>query len=84
MVIILNFCFKELKFGLHADSVVLVDFLHVLGSIEGGFISSTNAFKQTLGLFCHNYSFVLYGMYFTFVCLVCSGACLLIRVDKVV
>ena len=57
-MIILNLCFKELRFGLHADSVVLVDFLHVLGSIEGGFISSPNAFKQTLGLFCHNYSFV--------------------------
>ena len=43
---------------MHADSVVLVDFLHVLGSIEGGFISLPNAFKQTLGLFCCNYSFV--------------------------
>ena len=49
-----NFCFKELRFALHADSVVMVDFLHVLGSIEGGFISLPNAFKQTLGLFCHN------------------------------
>ena len=45
-----------LRFGLHADSIVLVDFLHVLGSIERGFISSPNAFKQTLGLFCRNYS----------------------------
>ena len=35
MVIVLNFCFKELRYGLHADSVVLVDFLHVLRSIEG-------------------------------------------------
>ena len=58
MVIILNFCFKELRFDLHADSVVLVDFLHVLGSIEDEFISSPNVFKQTLGLFCRNYSFV--------------------------
>ena len=32
--------------------------MHVLGSIEGGFISSPNVFKQMLGLFCHNYSFV--------------------------
>ena len=35
LVIILNFCFKEFRFGLHADSLVLVDFLHVFGSIEG-------------------------------------------------
>ena len=58
MVIILNFCFKELRFGLHADYVVLVDFLHVLGSIEGGFISSPNEFKQTLGLLSRNYRFI--------------------------
>ena len=43
---------------MHADSVVPVDFLHVLGSIEGGFTSLPNTFKQMLGLFCHNYSFV--------------------------
>ena len=54
----LNFFFKELRFGLHADSIVQVDFLHVLGSIERGFISLPNVFKQTLGLFCHNYSLV--------------------------
>ena len=58
MVIILNFCFKEFRFGLHADSIVLVNFLHVLGSIEARFISAPNPFKQTLGLFCCNYSFV--------------------------
>ena len=40
-----EFFFKELRFGLHADSIVLVDFLYVLGSIEGGFISSIDAFK---------------------------------------
>ena len=58
-MIILNFCFKELRFGPHADSIVMVDFLHVLGSIEGVFISLPNAFKQTLGLLCHNfYNFV--------------------------
>ena len=52
--------FKELRLGLHADSVVMmVDFLHALGSIDGGFISSPNAFKQTLGLFCHNYTLSL-------------------------
>ena len=28
--------------------VVMVDFLHVLGFIEDGFISSPNVFKQTL------------------------------------
>ena len=49
---------KELRFGLHADSIVLVNFLHVLGSIEGRFVSAPNAFGQTLGLFCRNYSFV--------------------------
>ena len=53
-----EFCFKELRFGLHANSVLLVDFLHGLGSIKGGFISSLNAFKQMLGLFCRNYGFV--------------------------
>ena len=34
------------------------DILYVVGSIEGGFISSPNAFKQTLGLFCRNNSFI--------------------------
>ena len=28
-MVILNFCFKKFGFGLHADSIVLVDFLHV-------------------------------------------------------
>ena len=46
-MIVLNFCFKDLRFVLHADSIILMDFLHVTGSIEGGFISSPNAFKQT-------------------------------------
>ena len=54
----LNFRFKELRFGLHADFIILMDFLHVLGSIEGGIISSPNAFKQMFGLFCRNYSIV--------------------------
>ena len=58
LVIILNFCFKEFRFGLHAKSIVLVDFLYVLGSIEGRFISASNAFEQTLDPFCRNYSFV--------------------------
>ena len=58
MVILLKFCFKEFRFGLHADSIVLVDFLHVLESIEGQFISEPNSFEQTLGLFSHDYSFV--------------------------
>ena len=58
VVIVLNFCFKELRFGLHADSIVQMDFLHVLGSIEGGFISLPNAFKQMLFLFCRKYGFV--------------------------
>ena len=70
-VVILNFCFKKLRFGLHADSIVLVDFLHVLRSIEMRFISAPNLFKQTLGLFCHNYSFIPHpGMYFILVGLV--------------
>ena len=58
MVIVLNFCFKELRFGLHADSIVLVDFLHVLGSIKGKFISAPDAFKQMGGIFCLYYGFV--------------------------
>ena len=84
-MIVLNFRFKELRFGLHADSIILMDFLHVPGSIEGGFISLPNAFKQTFGLFCHDYSIVNQPrMYFALIYLVCSGACLLIRVHKVV
>ena len=30
----------EFRFGLHADSIVPVDFIHILGSIEGRFVSS--------------------------------------------
>ena len=36
--------FREIV-DLHADTIVLVDFLHVLGSIEGGFISEPNAWS---------------------------------------
>ena len=36
-----------------------MNFLHVLGSIEGRFVSAPNAFEQTLGLFCCNYRFVI-------------------------
>ena len=57
-MIILNFFFEELGFGLHADSIILVNLLHVLGSIESRSISSPNAFKQTLSLLCHNYSII--------------------------
>ena len=53
-----NFCFKEFRCSLHADFIVLVDFLHVLRSIEGRFISGPNTFKQMLGLFCRIYRFV--------------------------
>ena len=35
-----------------------MDFLHVLGSIEGRFISVPDAFEQTLSLFCRYYNFV--------------------------
>ena len=35
-----------------------MDFLHVLGSINGRFVSAPNMFEQMLGLFCRNYSFV--------------------------
>ena len=45
-MIVLNFCFKELRFVLHADSIILMNFLHVPGSIEGGFISLPNVFKR--------------------------------------
>ena len=58
MGVSLIFFFKEFKFDMHEDCIVLVDFLHVLRSTEGRFISAPNAFKQTLGLFCCNYSFV--------------------------
>ena len=57
-MIVPNFFFEEFRFGLHADFIVLVDFLHVLGSIEGRFISVPNTFKQTLGLLCRNYHFI--------------------------
>ena len=57
-MVILNFCFKKFRFGLHAESVVLVDFLHVLRSIKVRFISAPNPFKLTLGLLCRNYSFI--------------------------
>ena len=57
-MVILDFSFKKFRFCLHADSVVLVDFLHVLRSIEVTFISAPNPFEPTLGLFCCNYSFV--------------------------
>ena len=53
-MIVLNFLFKELRFGLRADSIILMNFLHVPGSFEGGFISLPNSFKQTLGIFCCN------------------------------
>ena len=62
-MIVLNLCFKESRFGLHADSIILMNFQHVPGSIEGGFMSSLNAFKQTFGLFCRNYSVVCLGMF---------------------
>ena len=57
-MIVLNFCFKEFRFGLHADSIVLMNFLHALGSIECTFVSGPDAFKQTLGLFCCYYAFI--------------------------
>ena len=45
MMIILNLCFKKFGFGLDAGSVVLVDFLHVLRSVEMRFISAPDPFK---------------------------------------
>ena len=56
IVIVLNFYYKEFRFGLHADSLVLVDILHVLESTEGRFTSAPNVLEQTL--FCGNYSFI--------------------------
>ena len=45
---ILNLCFMKFGFGLHAGSVVLVDFLHVLSeiqlSVKVRFISAPNPF----------------------------------------
>ena len=46
--IILNFNFKEFRFGLHADYIVLVDFLHLLRSIKGRFIYAPNQFDITM------------------------------------
>ena len=48
-MVILNFCFKKFGFGLHADSVVLVGFLHGLRSVEVRSIFVPNPFKQMLG-----------------------------------
>ena len=44
-MIVPNFFFEEFRFGLHADFIVLLDFLHVLGSIEGRFVLAPNTFK---------------------------------------
>ena len=76
------FYFKELRFHLHAYSLVLLDFLLVLGSVEGGFISLTNAFKRLVYFAAYRVSLTHPGMNFTLVCLVCSGACLPIRLDN--
>ena len=45
MMVILDLCFKKFRFGLHAGSVVLVDFLHILRSVEMRSISVPNPFK---------------------------------------
>ena len=71
MVTVLNFCLKEFIFGLHADSIVLVGFLHALESIEGRFISEPDAFKQCLVSFVTIMVLLTHpGMYFGLVCLV--------------
>ena len=84
MVIVPNFCFKEFRFGLNADFNVLVEFLHVLGSIEGGFISAPNTLKRLVSFAAITILLTPPGMYFALVFLVCGGAFLSIRVDKVV
>ena len=71
MVVILNFCFKKFRFGLHTDSVVLVDFRHVLTSVEVRFISAPNPFEQRLVSFAAIAALLTHpGMYFALVCLV--------------
>ena len=55
-MIVLNFCFKELRFGLHADSIILMNFLQVPGSIEGGFIYWPNASKCCISCCSSSYS----------------------------
>ena len=55
-----------------------------LESTECGFISSPNAFKRLVSFAAITVLLTHPGMYFTLVCLVCSGACLSIRVDKMV
>ena len=54
----LEFCPKKLGFGLHADSIVLMNFLHILWSIEGRSVSVPDTFKQMLGLFSRYYTFI--------------------------
>ena len=84
-MIVPNFCFEEFRFGLHADFIVLVDFLHVLGSIEGRLISSQMHLNKRLVSFAAITVLLTHPrMYFAMVCLVCGGACLLKRLDKVV
>ena len=63
----------------------MVDFLHVLGSIKGRFILGPNMSNNHLVSFAVITVLLTHPrMYFTLVFLVCSGACLLVRVDKVV
>ena len=69
---------------MHVNFIVLVDSLHVLGSIEGRFISTPNTFKRLVSFASITVLLTHPGMYFSLVCLVCGGACLSIRVDKVV
>ena len=59
-----------------ADSVVLADFLHVLGPIEG-LLKCLVSFDDIAVLLTHP------GVYFALACLALGSACLSIWVDKV-
>ena len=67
MVVILIFCFKKFGFCLHADSVVLVDFLHVLRSIEVRFISPPNPFERLVSFTAITASLTHPGMHLALV-----------------
>ena len=61
-----------------------MDFRHVLGPIEGRFVSGPDAVKRLVSFAAITVSLTHPGMYFAWACLVLSGACLSIRVDNVV
>ena len=72
MVIVLDCCFKEFRFDLHADSIELVDFLHVLGYLLNVnlFLHQMRLNKRLVSIAAITVLLTLYRMYFALVCLV--------------